>query len=193
MVKHNNVVPNGHFSKQWMGRVKTWLDQPKRKETRRRLRAAKAAAIFPRPVKGAVRPLVQCPTVKYNLKERMGRGFTVEELKGAAIPLRYAQTIGIAIDRRRRNRSAERLTKNIQRLKEYMSRLVVYPLHGMKAGDVEQMKGVVMPIEKTVPEVEFSAITDADKKFRAYDTLRMARVDAHLVGFRVKKAQKAQN
>jgi len=81
MVKHNNVVPNGHFSKQWMGRVKTWLDQPKRKETRRRLRAAKAAAIFPRPVKGAVRPLVQCPTVKYNLKERMGRGFTVEELK----------------------------------------------------------------------------------------------------------------
>ena len=81
MVKHNNVVPNGHFSKQWMRRVKTWLDQPKRKETRRRHRAAKAAAIFPRPVKGAVRPLVQCPTVKYNMEERMGRGFTVEELK----------------------------------------------------------------------------------------------------------------
>lgn len=27
MVKHNNVVPNGHFHKKWQRRVRTWFDQ----------------------------------------------------------------------------------------------------------------------------------------------------------------------
>ena len=27
MVKHNNVVPNGHFHKDWENRVKTWFNQ----------------------------------------------------------------------------------------------------------------------------------------------------------------------
>lgn len=50
-VKHNNVLPNQHFRKSsWDERVKTWLDQPKRKERRRRARAAKAAAVAPAPL-----------------------------------------------------------------------------------------------------------------------------------------------
>ena len=36
MVKHNNVVPNGHFKKHWQNYVKTWFNQPARK-TRRRI------------------------------------------------------------------------------------------------------------------------------------------------------------
>jgi hypothetical protein len=27
MVKHNNVIPNAHFHKEWKNRVKTWFDQ----------------------------------------------------------------------------------------------------------------------------------------------------------------------
>ena len=36
MVRHNNVVPNGHFRKSsWQTRVKTWFNQPARKLRRR--------------------------------------------------------------------------------------------------------------------------------------------------------------
>eukprot|EP00013_Stygamoeba_regulata_P022054 CAMPEP_0177660452 /NCGR_PEP_ID=MMETSP0447-20121125/18049_1 /TAXON_ID=0 /ORGANISM="Stygamoeba regulata, Strain BSH-02190019" /LENGTH=52 /DNA_ID=CAMNT_0019165521 /DNA_START=42 /DNA_END=197 /DNA_ORIENTATION=+ len=52
MVKHNNVVPNVHFHKDWARRVKTWFDQPGKKKSRRIARTKKAARIFPRPVKG---------------------------------------------------------------------------------------------------------------------------------------------
>merc|ERR1711931_65040 len=53
------------------------------------------------------RPVVSCPTYKYNLKQRAGRGFTLEELKAAGLSKKYAQTIGIAVDHRRRNKSVE--------------------------------------------------------------------------------------
>lgn len=80
MVKHNNIVPNVHLCKDWSLRVKTWFNQPGRKQTRRRLRAEKAAKTFPRPLRN-LRPVVQCPTVRYNSKSRLGRGFTLAELK----------------------------------------------------------------------------------------------------------------
>lgn len=44
MVKHNNVIPNGHFKKHWQNYVKTWFNQPARK-TRRR--AGRFAFFFP--------------------------------------------------------------------------------------------------------------------------------------------------
>merc|ERR1712110_1377936 len=62
--------------------VKTWFNQPARKERRRKDRGLKAAKVAPRPVK-SLRPIVRCPTFKYNIKDRAGRGFTLEELKGA--------------------------------------------------------------------------------------------------------------
>ena len=49
-------------------------------------RTAKAQRIFPRPAAGPLRPVVHAQTVKYNSKERLGRGFTLEELK---VPLRF--------------------------------------------------------------------------------------------------------
>ena len=67
MVKHNNVIPNQHFHKKWARRVKTWLDQPAQKKIRREARKVKAAKISPRPVGGALRPLVHCPTQKVRL------------------------------------------------------------------------------------------------------------------------------
>lgn len=44
-------------------------------------RAEKAKQVFPRPTAGALRPVVRSQTVKYNMKKRAGRGFTLEELK----------------------------------------------------------------------------------------------------------------
>ena len=44
-------------------------------------RAEKAKKIFPRPTAGPLRPIVHGQTIKYNLKRRLGRGFTFEELK----------------------------------------------------------------------------------------------------------------
>lgn len=81
MVKHNNVLPNQHFRKDWQIRVKTWFDQPGRKLRRRNNRVKKAAIQAPRPIDGLVRPAVRCQTLKYNTKLRKGRGFTITELK----------------------------------------------------------------------------------------------------------------
>jgi len=73
MPKHNNIIPNVHLHKDWKNRVKTWFNQPGRKQTRRRQRNEKAAAIFPRPLQ-KLRPVVHCPTIRYNSKVRLGRG-----------------------------------------------------------------------------------------------------------------------
>ena len=116
------MVPNGHFHKDWDRYVKTWFNQPARKEHRRKARIAKAAKIADRPLK-SLRPVVRCPTLKYNLKSRLGRGFTLDEVKAAGISKKMACTIGIAVDHRRRNKSLESLQLNAQRLKEYKAKL----------------------------------------------------------------------
>merc|ERR1712098_787477 len=129
--KRNNIVPNGHFHKDWQNYVKTWFNQPARKIRRRQARVAKAARIAPRPL-GKLQPVVHCPTYKYNVKVRAGKGFTLEELKAAGLSKNYAQTIGIAVDHRRRNKSVESLQLNAQRLKEYKSKLILFPISAKK-------------------------------------------------------------
>ena len=84
--KRNNVVPNVHLRKAWQTRVRTWFNQPARKERRRTARAKKALRIAPRPAGGSLRPIVRCPTNKYNTRIRTGRGFTIEELKVGTPP-----------------------------------------------------------------------------------------------------------
>jgi large subunit ribosomal protein L13e len=106
--------------------VKTWFNQPARKQRRRDTRTKKARTIAPRPL-GKFRPAVRCPTIKYNTRIRVGRGFTLEELKNAGLNKHEAMQFGIAVDYRRRNRSVESLQQNVQRLKEYNSKLIVFP------------------------------------------------------------------
>lgn len=50
-----------------------------------------------------------------------------------------ARTVGIAVDHRRKNRSVESFEANVQRLKEYQSRLIVFPRRAgkPKKGDAE--------------------------------------------------------
>lgn len=127
MPKHNNVVQNVHFHKDWDKRVKTWFNQPARKIRRHKARVAKAAKVFPAPVSGPLRPIVQCPTQKYNMRSRLGRGFTLDELKKAGWSKLTARQFGIAVDFRRRNDNEEALQINVQRLKLYRSKLIILP------------------------------------------------------------------
>ena len=45
----------------------------------------------------------------------------------AGIHKKVARTIGISVDPRRRNKSTESLQANVQRLKEYRSKLILFP------------------------------------------------------------------
>jgi large subunit ribosomal protein L13e len=122
MVKHNNVIPNGHFKKLQSGYIKTWFNQPARKQRRRHARELKAAAVAPAPIKH-LRPVVHGQTIRYSAKLKKGRGFSFAELKKAGLTAAYARSIGISVDHRRKNRSAETLQDNVQRLEGYKSRL----------------------------------------------------------------------
>eukprot|EP01115_Flamella_aegyptia_P011909 TRINITY_DN5738_c0_g1_i1.p1 TRINITY_DN5738_c0_g1~~TRINITY_DN5738_c0_g1_i1.p1 ORF type:complete len:200 (-),score=52.17 TRINITY_DN5738_c0_g1_i1:82-681(-) len=184
MVKHNNVIPNIHFHKDWQTRVKTWFNQPGRKQRRRRNRMEKARRVFPRPTQ-KLRPVVQCPTIKYNSKQRLGRGFTLDELEKAEISPIFARTIGIAVDHRRKNRSEETLNANVKRLEQYKAKLVLFPKQGKKAGKNEasqqecenasQVSGSVLRFAKNVPQVQFRAITEEDKKKSAFKHIAKTR------------------
>lgn len=105
-------IPNAHYHKHWQRRIKTWFNQPARKQRRRAARIAKAAKLAPRPAGGLLRPIVRCPSIRYNKKTRLGRGFTLEELKGAGLSKYEAKSLGIAVDYRRVNRSVESLEVN---------------------------------------------------------------------------------
>lgn len=48
MGKGNNMIPNGHFHKDWQRYVKTWFNQPARKIRRKQKRIKKARALAPR-------------------------------------------------------------------------------------------------------------------------------------------------
>ncbi|XP_037959545.1 60S ribosomal protein L13 [Teleopsis dalmanni] len=199
MGKGNNMIPNAHFHKWWQRHVKTWFNQPARKLRRRQNRIKKAKAVFPRPAAGPLKPVVRCPTIRYHTKLRAGRGFTLEELKGAGLTYGFAKSIGIAVDRRRKNKSLESRQRNVHRLKEYRSKLILFPINEKKIRKGEstleecklatQLKGPVMPIKQDEPVVEFREITKEEKKFKAFATLRKARSDARLVGIRAKRAK----
>jgi len=204
MVRHNNVVPNAHFRKDWQERVKTWFNQPARKLRRRNNRKEKAVRIFPRPVAGPLRPVVHPPTVRYNSKVRLGRGFTLEELKAAGVSRHEALSIGIAVDHRRTNKSDKSFKTNVQRLKEYKSKLVLFPKKQgakLKAGEaspedqakVTQAQGDVLPIRTSVSKLETVKLSTLDLNASAYTTLRKARSDARLVGIRKKRAEEKKN
>lgn len=85
----NRVIPNAHFKKHWQRYVKTWFNQPAKKKKRRVKRLKKAARLAPRPAKGPLRPIVHCPTRRYNMRVRAGKGFTLEELRVCHIICTY--------------------------------------------------------------------------------------------------------
>ncbi|KAK2760310.1 60S ribosomal protein L13 [Arachnomyces sp. PD_36] len=207
-IKHNQQIPKNHFHKDWQRRVRVHFDQPGRKHRRRQARLEKASAVAPRPV-DKLRPVVRCPTVKYNRRVRAGRGFTLAELKEAGVPKKLAPTIGIAVDHRRQNVSTESLSANVARLKAYKARLILFPRRGgqykkldsspeeVKAAK-EATDGYVKNVHSALPVTNISAaeaVTDIKKgdmpagETAAYTRLREARSEARLVGVREKRAK----
>jgi len=137
----------------------------------------------PAPVQ-KLRPIVHCQTQKYSAKVRLGRGFTLEELSGAGLNPDYAQTVGIAVDKRRTNKSEESLALNIARLEEYKKKLVVFDKDAAPS-DVPQLTGDVMPIVKPADELVMEDVTDEMKSFKAFTTMRVARKETKVAGQRV--------
>ena len=188
MVRHNNMLPNVHLGKDWQEKVKTWFNQPGRKHRRQLKRAAKAAKVAPNPTH-TLKPIVRGQTNKYNNKIRLGRGFTKEELKKAGIlSLNYARSIGIAIDLRRKDTSNEAQTANVNRIKEYLAKMILYPRKKadkkalVKEATEEQLKApeakeqntckCVIPLPKEAVGYTFAPITKEMKSANVYKTQR---------------------
>ena len=188
MVRHNNMLPNVHLGKDWQEKVKTWFNQPGRKHRRQLKRAARAAKVAPNPTH-TLKPIVRGQTNKYNNKIRLGRGFTKEELKKAGIlSLNYARSIGIAIDLRRKDTSNEAQTANVNRIKEYLAKMILYPRKKadkkalVKEATEEQLKApeakeqntckCVIPLPKEEVGYTFAPITKEMKSANVYKTQR---------------------
>jgi large subunit ribosomal protein L13e len=133
---------------------------------------------------------------------------TISELtwfsnQAAGIPKLYAPTIGIAVDHRRQNLSEEGLAANVDRLKQYKARLIVFPRKSNKpkkddtpkdqqtaetTRSVRAIFGVEQPIASGFSEIKKSDLPKAVEG-GAYRALRNARADARHVGVREKRAK----
>ncbi|OEJ88461.1 60S ribosomal protein L13 [Hanseniaspora osmophila] len=189
-ISKNLPLLKNHFRKHWQERVKVHFDQAGKKVSRRNARATKAAKIAPRPL-DLLRPVVRAPTVKYNRKVRAGRGFTLAEIKAAGLTAAYARTIGIAVDHRRQNRNTETFEINVQRLKEYLAKIIVFPRNGKSEENVEQVlsTAAAFPIAQPAADVEAREVVVPEQT--AFRTLRLARSDKKYVGIRAKRAKDA--
>jgi len=201
MVKHNNIIPNQHFRKDWQRYVKTWFNQPAKKVARRAARLSRAKKLAPRPLH-LLKPIVHAPTLKYNMKTREGRGFTLEELKAVKINKKAARGLGIAVDHRRKNRSEEGFTLNVNRLKLYQSRLVVFPRNPTskraKKGDsstedlalAKQITDrYTLPLTVPNPRSKARKITSAERDENVVAKMRKALTDSKRWGAREKRAK----
>jgi len=209
MVKHNNDIPNIHLRKHWINRVKTHFDQPAKKSSRRMKRDNKATQMFPRPIK-SLRPIVSSATRRYAGKVRLGRGFTLAELKSANLSAAFARTVGISVDHRRSSSSTEQHDLNVNRLKEYKSKMILFPRreNQPKKGEINdatretlksaaagvQASGTVMPLTHSAPKVEIVKIADyaSKSKIGTYHQLRSVRTNSRYKGRRDKKAKDAE-
>ncbi|KAB0364908.1 hypothetical protein FD754_009064 [Muntiacus muntjak] len=187
----NGMILKPHFHKDWQRRVAKLKAKAQ----------AKACRIAPRPASGPLRPVVRRPTVRYHTKVRAGRGFSLEELRVAGIHKKVARTIGISVDPRRRNKCTESLQANVRRLEEHRSKLILFPRKpsAPKKGDssagelklATQLAGPVMPICNVYKKEKARVITEEEKNFKAFASLRMARANARLFGIQAKRAKEA--
>ena len=79
----------------------------------------------------------------------------------------YAQTVGIAVDHRRSNKSAESLDLNVNRLKEYSSRLVLIPRRHQASkasqediANAKQLTGEIVAAPAAAPAVTYAPLSD---------------------------------
>ena len=193
-----------HWNKDHYQGVKCFFNKMAHKKLRLQKREAKAAAISPRPM-DKLRPVVLGQTRKYSSKVRIGRGFTLAELKEAGLTAAFAQTVGIAVDHRRHNKNAETMGQNIARLNEYKKKLILFPAKegkfkkGLipdstadKLRNVEQVRAPSVfglpPVDKTSPP---EPITKEMLAAKVYRRLRIERTNKRYNGKRIERAKKA--
>lgn len=188
-ISKNLPLLKNHFRKHWQERVKVHFNQAGKKASRRQARATKAAKLAPRPV-DTLRPIVRCPTIKYNRRVRAGRGFTLAEIKAAGLLASYARSVGIAVDHRRQNKSEENFDANVARLKEYLDKLVVFK-NGAEAASAEQVSvATALPVVSKVRATELRAVLVPEKT--AFQTLRGARNQKKYQGIREKRLREKE-
>jgi large subunit ribosomal protein L13e len=138
--------------------------------------------------------------VRYNRKLREGRGFTLAELKAAGINRKEAKGVGIVVDHRRRNLSEEGKHLNVERLKAYQQRLIIFPRKSgkPKKGDstgvdlTADTTRATLPLPEAYPAEPPRKITDEEREFNAFRTLRMARANKRHEGARKVRAAKKE-
>jgi large subunit ribosomal protein L13e len=206
MPAHNNSIQRPHLRKHYAKWIKTWFNQPARKNRRLQKRKEKAASIFPRPL-SALRPVVHKTTARYSGQPRLGRGFTLEEIKKAGLNASFARTIGIAVDHRRTNKSVESVQRNVNRLKAFIEKLVLLPKTAGKPkkgrngvlSDSTETPQLVQNTDKAVfgkPEIKLRekrvAITKEMQQFHAFRQLRLERTNQKWAGKRSLKTETAK-
>ncbi|KAL8472889.1 hypothetical protein ACS0TY_029930 [Phlomoides rotata] len=125
-------------------------------------------------------PIIE--TLKYNMKVRAGKGFSLKELKATGIAKKLTPTTGISVDHRHRNSSLEGFQTNVQRLKTYKAKLVIFSRRACKVKVVDssleelatatQVMGHFLLIVHKKPTIELVKVLEYMKSFRTYDKLR---------------------
>lgn len=124
--------------------------------------------------------------------------------QAAGIPRKYAPTIGISVDGRRQNLSEESLAANVERLKAYEARLILFPKKSNKPKKADSSKeaqkdaalGVyssrvafpIAPVPSAVSEIKKSELPKQIEG-GAFRKLRDARADHRNAGMREKRAK----
>ena len=207
MPAHNNAIQRPHLRKHYQKWIKTFFNQPAKKAKRINKRKEKAAKIFPRPLK-SLKPTVSKCTVRYSGQPRLGRGFSLQELKKANINPQFARTIGISVDHRRTNKSEESLNRNVEKLKSYIDKLVLLPKKsskpkkapkGMIADSINPPQTVQNNNAKILanPELQLRekpvTITKEMKGFKAYEKLKVEMLNQKWDGKRKDRALKKED
>ncbi|KDN50177.1 hypothetical protein RSAG8_01513, partial [Rhizoctonia solani AG-8 WAC10335] len=120
--------------------------------------------------------------------------------KEAGVGRKEALGLGIVVDHRRRNLSEEGKTLNLERLKAYRARLIVFPRKagkpkkGDSTGDDLKADTTRAPIALPAPFVREAPrkITAEERDFKAYRALRDARADARHAGARRVREKKKE-
>lgn len=149
-----------------------------------------------------------CMTRKYSNKAKIGRGFTLAELKQAGLSGAFAQTVGIAVDHRRHNKNAETMAMNVKRLTDYKTKLVLFPAKDGKfkkgeipdstADKLSKVNSTACPVRPSlfdVPKmvdktVTTEPITKEMLSAKVYQKLRAERINARYEGARKERAKK---
>lgn len=112
------------------------------------------------------------------MKIREGKGFSVAEIQKAGLDIANARKIGIAVDRRRINKSQDSIDRNVERLQKYLKRVEVFGKDIKR--NTERSKVVLekeFHIATPKPTIQLGNVADVPKDDKdVYKTLHALRI-----------------